>query len=261
VNVLYQLAGLRMRLGQAEVLHGITLEIFAGQMVTVVGPNGAGKSTLLSVLSGFRGGYQGRCLFLGEEVNRWNKRALARRLAFVPQILRVEFPFTAEQVVFMGRTPHCHGLFESPADRQAVEHAMAITDTLEFSGRDFRALSGGEQQRVILAGALAQQSSVLLLDEPTTFLDLKHQIKTYSLLRDLCHQGMTVVAVTHDLNLAAAYADRIVVLSKGEVAADATPEQVLRPLLLLEVFGVRAQIGHGPAGKPSVLYGPSEITC
>lgn len=261
MKALYELSDIRMRFGTAEVLRGVSLEFHEGELAAIVGPNGAGKSTLMSVLSGFRSRYEGCCLFLGEEMRRWPKRELARKLAFIPQTVRVEFPFTAEQVVFMGRTPYCRGLFESPADRAAVERAMATTDSLEFASRDFRALSGGEQQRVLLAGALAQEPSVLLLDEPTTFLDLKHQVGTYALLRDLCRRGMSVIAVTHDLNLAAAYAARIIVLSEGRVAADAGPAEVLRPALLEEVFGVQAEIREGPGGRPWVLYGQSEPPC
>jgi iron complex transport system ATP-binding protein len=155
----------------------------------------------------------------------------------------------------MGRTPHCDGLFESPADLEAVERALDITDTLAFRHRDFRSLSGGERQRVILASAVAQQPETLLLDEPTTFLDLRHQVAIYRLLRDLSRQGMLVVAVTHDLNLAAAFADRIVVLNAGRVAADAAPAEVLAPERILEVFGVASELHRGPEGRPWIIYG------
>ena len=198
---LYALNDLRFRFGQAEVLRGITLRLEAGEMTAVVGPNGAGKSTLMSILSGYRDGYEGSCTFFDVELREWKKSSLGRRMAFIPQLVRLEFPFTAEQVVMMGRTPHCHGLFESEQDREAVRRAMEITDTVEFAAREFGRLSGGERQRVVLASALAQQPEVLLLDEPTTFLDLKHQLGAYGLLRDLAHNGMSVIAVTHDLNL------------------------------------------------------------
>jgi iron complex transport system ATP-binding protein len=255
VSALYQLEDLRLRLDGAEILRGISLAILPGQLTAIVGPNGAGKSTLMSILSGIRTGYEGRCLLEGSEIRAWNRRLLARRVAFIPQTVRIEFPFTAEQVVFMGRTPYCRGLFESPEDRAAVERALATTDSLPFALRDFRSLSGGERQRVLLASALAQQPAILLLDEPTTFLDLQHQVSTYDLLRDLCRAGLSVVAVTHDLNLAAAYSDRIIVLDAGRLAADAAPGQVLQPRLLREVFGVEAEVRAGPTGRPWVLYG------
>jgi iron complex transport system ATP-binding protein len=255
VSAVYEVAGLRVRLGGFEALRGVTLEFREREMTAVLGPNGAGKSTLLSVLSGFRTQYEGTCRLLGQEVPRWNRQAMARRVAFIPQNVGMAFPFTAEEVVAMGRAPHGRGLFETVRDQEVVERAMALTDVQQFCGRDYRALSGGEQQRVLLAGALAQEPAVLLLDEPTTYLDLKHQLQTYGLLRDLARQGLTVVAVTHDLNLAAGYADRIVLLSRGGVAADAAPEQVLRPELLREVFEVETEVREGPAGRPWVVYG------
>jgi iron complex transport system ATP-binding protein len=187
------------------VLREATLEFGAGEMVAVAGPNGAGKSTLLGIMAGLRAPYDGLCRYKGVEIRAWLRRRLALEVSFVPQSLSLQFPFTAEQVVLMGRTPYCDGLFESPEDREAVEDAMRTTDTLQFAARDFRTLSGGERQRVVLASALAQRPRALLLDEPTTFLDLKHQLSIYALLRDLCRTGMLVIAVTHDLNLSASY--------------------------------------------------------
>ncbi len=239
----------------APVLRGVTIEFAASECIAIVGPNGAGKSTLLGIMAGLRERYSGSCQYAGTEVSRWKRRPFAREVCFLPQSLRVEFPFTAEQVVLMGRTPHCDGLFEAPDDWDAVERAMATTDTLAFRARDFRSLSGGERQRVILASALAQRPKALLLDEPTTFLDLKHQVAIYRLLRDLSRQGLLVVAVTHDLNLAASFAGRIVVLDRGSVAADAAPVEVLAPGLIREVFGVESEIRPGPSGKPWILYG------
>ena len=259
---LYELVDVGVRLGTTEVLRGISVGFKAREMITIVGPNGAGKSTLISVLSGYRDTYQGHCRFRGRELSSWKKRDLARDMAFIPQMLRLEFPFTAEQVVFMGRTPHCHGLFESPADRDAVRRAMQTTDTLAFASREYCQLSAGERQRVVLAAALAQGPSVLLLDEPTTFLDLKHQISTYGLLKQLAVEGIAVIAVTHDLNLAATYSDRIAVLSQGEIVADGKPEEVLKTSLLEGVFEVAVKIREGPTGRPWVFYdegrGPNE---
>ena len=254
VSAVYMLDDLRVRYGQAEILRGLSLDFGEATLTAIVGPNGAGKSTMMSVLSGVLKPYEGCCRLRGREVSDWNKRKLARELSFVPQTVRLEFPFTAEQVVYMGRTPYCNGLFESPQDGQVVRQAMETTDSLQFAHREFRSLSGGERQRVVLAGALAQEPKVLLLDEPTSHLDLKHQIHTYDLLRRLAHDGMTVLAVTHDLNLAASYADRIVVLSNGTIAADGSVQEVLREKLLREVFEVQAEIREGPRGRPWVFY-------
>ena len=251
---LYELHDVGVRIGEAEILRSVSLPFHAGELTAIVGPNGAGKTTLMSVLSGVRTAYQGTCLLAGVEISRWKKRDLARRMAFIPQVLRLEFSFTAEQVVLMGRTPHCNGLFESPEDFEIVRRAMRTTATEDFAQREFRTLSGGERQRVILAGALAQEPSILLLDEPTTFLDLKHQVSTYRLLRSLARDGVCVIAVTHDLNLAASYSDRIVVLSRGQTAADGSPEQVLRAPLIRKVFEVDVEIHQSPSGRPWVGY-------
>jgi iron complex transport system ATP-binding protein len=243
-----------MRYNGAEVLRGATLEFPGSQFVALAGPNGAGKSTLLGIMAGLRPGYTGNCEYAGTEVRRWTRRDFARRVSFIPQALRIDFPFTAEQVVIMGRTPYCDGLFEAPGDWRRVEEAMSITDTLAFRGRDFRSLSGGERQRVV-ASALAQDPETLLLDEPTTFLDLKHQVAIYRLLAGLARRGLLVIAATHDLNLAASFADRIILLDRGAVAADAPPAEVLAPDTLRAVFGIDPVILRGPEGKPWIWYG------
>jgi iron complex transport system ATP-binding protein len=165
---------------------------------------------------------------------------MARAVSFVPQSLDIQFPFTAEQVVLMGRTPHCDGLFETARDRASVEHAMEKTDTLGFRSREFRTLSGGERQRVVLASALAQEPSVLVLDEPTVFLDLKHQFALYRLLAGLAGDGLLVVAATHDLNLAAGFCDRVLVLHRGRIAASGRPREALDPDIVRNVFEVAA---------------------
>jgi iron complex transport system ATP-binding protein len=244
-----------MQYNGSAVLRDVTLEFEAGQFVAIAGPNGAGKSTLLGIMAGLRPHFMGRCAYREVEVPHWQRRAFARAVSFIPQALHVEFPFTAEQVVLMGRTPHCDGLFESPRDWEAVERAMAITDTAAFRGRDFRSLSGGERQRVIFASAIAQDPEAMLLDEPTAFLDLRHQVASYRLLRDLTRKGVLAIAVTHDLNLAAAFADRIVVLNNGRIVADAAPADVLAPELIRDVFGVESQLYHSPGGKPWMVYG------
>lgn len=214
-------------------------------LVAIAGPNGAGKSTLLGIMAGLRHPYQGSCAYEDVEVSHWSRRDFARRVAFLPQMVRLEFPFTAEQVVLMGRTPYGGGWYESPEDFMAVESAMQTADVLPFRSRDFRSLSGGERQRVILASALAQQPRTLLLDEPTTFLDLKHQLAMYRLLRELAHSGMLIVSVTHDLNLALQFADRVLVIDQGRIAGDGTPEDVLNADLIDHVFGVSVAVHDG----------------
>jgi len=235
-------------------LHDASFDLPRSGMVAIAGPNGAGKSTLLGIMAGLRQPYLGSCMYAGTEVRDWRRRDFARRAAFVPQSLRLEFPFTAEQVVFMGRTPYAGGWFESPADHEAVARALETTDTSAFRTRDFRSLSGGERQRVILASALAQEPETLLLDEPTTFLDLKHQFSIYELLAGLRGRGMLVVAVTHDLNLALQFSDHVIVLDRGRIAAAGDPGNVLTPALIRDVFGVTAEILPRRQGPPRIVY-------
>jgi iron complex transport system ATP-binding protein len=225
-------------------LREVTFELPSAGFVTIAGPNGAGKSTLLGILAGLRHPYKGQCQYRGVEVRRWRRQEFARKVAFLPQSVKLEFPFTAEQVVFMGRAPYAGGWFESPADHAAVKRAMETTDATAFAPRDFRSLSGGEKQRVILASALAQEPETLLLDEPTTFLDLKHQLAMYKLLAALAKR-MLVVAVTHDLNLALRFSDRVIVMEDGKIAAQGPPQEALAPAMIDRVFGVRAEMRDG----------------
>jgi iron complex transport system ATP-binding protein len=254
VSAAFDLRGVGMRYGNAEVLADADLSVSGGLLTAVVGPNGAGKSTLLGIMAGLRPGYQGECRFDGVEVTRWNRRSFARRVSFVPQSTRIEFPFTAEEVALMGRAPHAAGLFESGPDRAATYDAMELTSTLHLRRRDFRSLSGGEQQRVILAAALAQSPEALLLDEPTTFLDIHHQVTLYRILRGLCERGVLVIAVTHDLNLAAAYAHRVVVLQSGRIVADGSPAEAFRSDRLRSVFNVPAELLQAPDGRHWIRY-------
>lgn len=251
----FELRGAGMAYHGAEVLRRVNLRLEPGVLTAIVGPNGAGKSTLLGIMAGLRERYQGECLYGGTELRKWRRRDYARRVSFVPQSVSVAFPFTAEQVVMMGRAPYCAGLFETEADYEAAEEAMRLTGCLALRDRDFPSLSGGERQSVILAAALAQAPEALLLDEPTTYLDLRHQVALYRVLGSLCERGLLVVAVTHDLNLAAAYAGRVVVLADGEVTADGPPEEALRPERIASVFGVKAGFLRTPAGRPWIHYG------
>ena len=238
-----------MRYGSAKVLGGVTTSIEPGVFTAVVGPNGAGKSTLLGVLAGLKPAYEGSVQYRGREVRHWRRGDFAKAVSFLPQSVHVDFPFTAEQVVLMGRTPHGDGWFESDEDHAAVRQAMEATDSADYRCRDFRSLSGGERQRVLLAAALAQQPQALLLDEPATYLDLKHQIDLYALLRSLARQGLLVVAVTHDLNLAAHYADRVLMLHRGALRGAGTPREVITNESLRSVFAVEATI------RPVIDYG------
>jgi iron complex transport system ATP-binding protein len=232
-------------LGFAYGLKSVSFALPAAGLVSVLGPNGAGKSTLLGILAGLRAPYTGSCRYQNREVREWRRPEMAERVAFLPQIVHLEFPFTCEEVVLMGRTPRSGGWYESQADRDAVSQAMSITHTLPLRARDFRALSGGERQRVLLAAALAQEPETLLLDEPAAHLDLRHQLALYQLLARL-GRTMLVVAVTHDLNVALQFADRALLLEDGSVAGNGPPGEVLTPRYIEQVFGVQATL-HAPA--------------
>jgi iron complex transport system ATP-binding protein len=240
-------------LGFAYGLDDVSFTLPKTGFVAIAGPNGAGKSTLIGILAALRRPYRGSCTYDGREIRQWPRREFAKSVAFLPQSVRLEFPFTAEQVVLMGRTPYGSAWRESDADHAAVERAMAVTDTREFAARDFRTLSGGEAQRVIVAAALAQEPNTLLLDEPTTFLDLRHQLAVYRLLRDLASNAL-VVAVTHDLNLALTFADHVLVLDRGKLAAEGPTREVLTSALLDRVFGVHAETGTRHDGSPYLFY-------
>jgi iron complex transport system ATP-binding protein len=255
VNNLFDLKEARVSYGTTEALCPATLSFHAGEFVAIAGPNGAGKSTLLSLLAGLAEPTSGVCLFDSRPVHRWNRRDFARRVAVVLQAEPTAFPFTAEEIVYMGRMPHRVGIQETAEDDAAVAKALAATDAAAFRHRDFRTLSGGEKQRVLLASALAQTPEVLLLDEPATHLDLHHQISLHRQLRSLSRSGLLIVAVTHDLNLAAAYADRLVLLHSGRIHSDGSPSDVLVSRTVEEVFQVQAELHHRASGQPWLVYG------
>jgi iron complex transport system ATP-binding protein len=255
VTPLFQLEGAGVRYGSAEVLKPVSLTMHGGEFIAIAGPNGAGKSTLLTLLAGLSVPSIGKCLFVDRPAHKWPRRDFARRVAVVQQSEPSAFPFTAEEVVCMGRMPHGNGMYESAEDIVAVTKALAITGMTAFAQREYRTLSGGESQRILLASALAQSPEVLLLDEPATHLDLQHQVKLHQLLRDLSGRGLLIVAVTHDLNLAAAYANRLLLMHEGRIRADGTPSGVLNSSLLEQIFEVHVELHWRPSGQPWLLYG------
>lgn len=251
----FRLAQVGMQYGAATVLREVSAEFSRPEFVAVLGPNGAGKSTLLGILAGLKVGNEGQCEYRGRGVQHWPRRDFAREVSFLPQNVQISFPFSAEEIVLMGRTPHGRGWQESPEDREAAKRAMELTDASQYRCRDFVSLSGGERQRVILAAALAQTPQVLLLDEPSAFLDLSHQVALYRLLGRLPREeNMLVIAATHDLNLAAAHADRVLILKEGKLVADGAPADVLTQACLREVFGVDAVVQQSRSARPVILY-------
>lgn len=240
---------------QAEgrrILGPLDLDILAGECLAVVGPNGAGKTTLLRLLTGVLHPAAGERRWEGVPFTRFSRRDLARRIAYVPQMRPVRVPFTVEQMVLLGRYPYLSPLRAAPAetDFQAMEEALARVGLQQLRKRRLEALSGGERQSVYIASALAQGAPLLVLDEPTTHLDPRHQRQVASLLRELNGEaGRTVVFATHDLNFAALLAHRILALRGGRILACRPPAEILQPEILAELFDAPFQVVRG-ADRP-----------
>ena len=249
-----EIEGVAVELGDREVLQDLSLSVPTGEFLGLVGPNGAGKTTLLGTVNGLVEPVRGRVEVAGEPVAGRSARNLARRVATVPQEPGLGFDFTARDVVSMGRTPH-QSRFSAPGedDRSAVERALSRTRTTDFADRPVGELSGGERQRVLLARALAQETPVLLLDEPTASLDINHQVATLSLVRELAEEGRTAVAAIHDLDLAARFCDRLALLAEGELVAVGPPREVLTAARLERAYDVRTVVSDHPVtGTPTV---------
>jgi len=226
--------------GQRIFLGPVTLSIERGQCWAIVGPNGAGKSTLLRLMAGLYKAHTGSVRLSGAPLAAIAGRERAKRIAFVSQHAASGFDLTVHQIVLMGRFPHrSFGLFESKEDQKVAERALELTGIHDLADRPIKTLSGGEAQRVHIAAAIAQMPQVMLLDEPTASLDLKHQLAIFRLLRDRAwREGLAVVVVTHDVNLAAQYCSHVVLLNAGKVAALGQPEDVVMPEVLSPVYGV-----------------------
>ena len=237
------------------LISGVELDLYSGSMLAVVGPNSAGKSTLCGVLSGDLPPVEGNVQMCGRNVRETKPAALARLRSMLTQHTPIRFPFTAREVVMMGRHPHIRRWrSHSEADYAAVEDAMKATQVMHLADRVYPTLSGGEQRRVSIARVLAQDAPVILLDEPTNALDIAHQQLIMSLCRRLADEGRAVLAVLYDLNLAAAFTDQVMVISEGKVAATGRPEEVLTPHLLSEVFNQQViVIPHPQTTNPVVL--------
>ena len=247
---------------QAEtLLDGVTLHADRGQLVGLIGPNGAGKSTLLRAISGILGYRDGAVRLDGSDIKSLSSKDIAAGLALVPQIAPYTHGFTCIELVLMGRYPHL-GRFqiEGKEDDRIARDAMRLTETEQFADRTLDTLSGGERQRVFVSRALAQQPRVLLLDEPTSNLDVLHQLKVFDLVRRLVDDGLTAIAAIHDLNMAARYCDRLVLLTGGRVLAEGSPEEVLSPETIESAFGVKAAVYREPVtGALAIgLIGPAD---
>ena len=237
--------------GDGAVLEGIDFEVPTGRFFIIIGPNGSGKTTLLKLVSGLLTLQKGDVTILTKPLADYSARSLARQIAYVPQQVPVEFAFSVTEIVLMGRAPHLGLLgFEGQEDHELARQAMDLAGVAHLAQRRLNQLSGGEQQRVFVARAICQQPRIMLLDEPTAALDLAHQVRLMDLMERLkAKRKMTVVMVSHDLNLAAMYADQILLLDEGRMARLGAPGEVLDYALLEKVYGCPLLVDDSPLGK------------
>jgi ABC-type cobalamin/Fe3+-siderophores transport system ATPase subunit len=240
--------------GSYSVLDSISFCGGEGEFLALLGVNGSGKSTLLDIISGFRRPESGTVAIGGRNQNDWSRREIAQRVSHLPQAIHADLPFTAEQLVGMGRYPHTDRWFESDEDHKHIRAAMERTSCWGQRHRAFRSLSGGERQRVLLAACIAQDAGALLLDEPSTFLDIEHQLHCFSLIREEAREGKLCIAATHDLNLALTYCTRLMVLANGVIAHDMQIGEAQDNKEWLSLFSKRLDMGSTPAGSPWVWY-------
>ena len=236
--------------GKRRVLRGLSFSVEKGDFFIMIGPNGSGKTTLMKLIAGILRSQGGQIQILGQPGHSYTPRALARAVALVPQRLPVDLPFTVGEVVLMGRSPY-QGILgiEREQDLEIAGIAMQFTGVDHLSGARLNQLSGGEQQRVFIARAICQEPEIMLLDEPTASLDLSHQVKVMDLMEKLkSEKGITVVMVSHDINLAAMYGDRVLLLKDGEVVCEGAPSVVLTFQQLEKTYGCNLLVDESPLG-------------
>lgn len=261
MNSLIEIRQAALHYDSIEVLKGVSAQIAQGEFFVIIGPNGAGKTSLLKTISGLSPLQGGDILVHGRTVKSYSSKELARIMAMVPQHVNVDFPFTVAETVLMGRYPHMSVLaVEGKRDLEQARLAMEFTEVSHLADRRLSQLSGGELQRVTIARAICQQPEVLLLDEPTASLDPAHQLRIMDLMarfREM--QQVTVVMVSHDLNLAATYADRVMLLENGRVVKVGTPAEVLTRDILTSSYGCRLHVDQHPLlGTPRVSLLPDK---
>jgi iron complex transport system ATP-binding protein len=253
----YEAENLGYRYGEVWALRGVSFALGRGEVLGLLGPNGSGKSTLVRLLARLLPPREGTIRFDGLALAGWEAAALARRVAWMPQDTTVLYAFTVRDLVLLGRTPFARGFgFETDADRAVCDRVLAQTGLSHLADRTLETLSGGQRQRVLIAARLAQQPAALLLDEPLAHLDPAVQLQILALLRErAARDGVTVVLALHDLNLAAQYCDRVLLLSNGAVAALGPPEQALTATVLRDVYRAASLIDRHPiSGRPRVTW-------
>jgi len=243
-----------------EVLKDVELEVGLGEMLSIVGPNGSGKSTLLKCINRILKTKQNTVWIDGKDASKLNLKELSKIMGYVPQSSTSTFPFTVFDVVLMGRKPYIHWNL-SERDNEIVAEMLDFLGIGELAMRHFNELSGGEQQKVIMARALAQQPQIMLLDEPTSSLDIKHQLEILCMLTSLTQsKERSVIVSMHDLNLASRFSDRMIMLKQGKIFACGTPESVLTEDNIEKVYGIKCKVSNSILGKPQVVPMISETS-
>jgi iron complex transport system ATP-binding protein len=254
VSAIVTASDLAWRAGESVVVEGVTFDIRPGEFVALMGRNGTGKTTVMDLLAGLRRPDAGEIVLSGRPLEDWPAVERARRIGHLPQTVRTQSLMTVEQIVMMGRYPHLVRRGGSDADREIAERAMRDCDCLRFRHRRLSTLSGGERQRVLLAACIAQEPVLLLLDEPSTFLDVDQQLQSFATLRALVDHGAACLAVSHDLNLALTFCTRIIVLADHTIARDMAVGTATQSADWLELFSQRLHLLALPHGRSWVAY-------
>jgi iron complex transport system ATP-binding protein len=251
MNQILDIRSISLNFRDKSILSDVSFSVFPGEFFVIIGPNGAGKTSLLKVLAGLQKPDQGSVTVKGKNILQYRRRNLSQIMAIVPQQIEVGFPFTVADTVIMGRSPHLGILgMEGENDFYIAGEAMKFTDVAHLADRKLYQLSGGELQRVIIARAICQQPEIILLDEPTTALDPAHQLKIMDLMEKFRReQGTTIIMVSHDLNLASMYGDRLLLLKEGSVIKKGEPGAVLDKKLLEKSYGCRMMVDESPLGQ------------
>ncbi|HEX6546037.1 MAG TPA: ABC transporter ATP-binding protein [Bryobacteraceae bacterium] len=239
---------------ERQVLNSVNLIAKPGEFIVLMGVNGAGKSTLLDILAGLRSPHSGNVYLEDKTLGAWSAKQRSARISHLPQGTQRDLPFSVEQMVLMGRYASAESWFESDDDHRYAQEAMQRMDCFDLRHRRYATLSGGEQQRVLLATCIAQHPSILLFDEPSTYLDVHQQLQCFSTIADLARGGALCIAVTHDLNLALAYCTRLVILHQSRLAVDLPIEEAASDPAWLQWLSPRLELTRTPDGRPWVVY-------
>lgn len=263
MNNAIQIKNLRFSYNKMTTLKNISLEIKKGDFFIVIGPNGSGKTTLMRLICGIEKNKKGEINILGKALNKYSKIDLAQKIAFVPQSIPSDFSFKAGELVLLGRSPYLGMLgIEGKKDMEIANNAMEFTGVRHLAERKLTELSGGERQRVFISRAICQEPSIILLDEPTASLDLAHQLMVMDLMKKLkTEKGITVVMVSHDINLAAMYGDNLLLLKKGSIESMGPPSKVITREILKMTYGCEVLVDKSPVGEfPRITLIPENFS-